>query len=65
MRYRVESIPKRKALERSFATRIGAETYCAALFYNSKIGSRIIDTQGKSPIPAEKPKQPEPEAAPF
>jgi hypothetical protein len=57
MRYRVESIPKRKALERSFATRIGAETYCAALFYNSKLGSRIIDT--------EKPKQPEPEAAPF
>lgn len=57
MRYRVEAIPKKKSLERSFATRIGAETYCAALYYNSKIGSRIIDT--------EKPKQPEPEAALF
>ena len=57
MRYRVEAIPKKKSLERSFTTRLGAETYCAALFYNSKIGSRIIDT--------EKPKRPEPEAAPF
>jgi hypothetical protein len=57
MRYRVEAIPKKKSLERSFTTRLGAETYCAALFYNSKVGSRIIDT--------EKPKRPEPEAAPF
>ena len=58
MRYRVETTPKKKkSLERSFATRIGAETYCAALYYNSKIGSKIVDT--------EKPKQPEPEAAPF
>ena len=57
MRYRVESIPKRKALERSFATRLGAEAYCAALFYLDKIGTKIIDTQ--------KPKQPEPEEATF
>ena len=57
MRYRVESIPKRKALEQSFATRVGAESYCAALFYLDRIGSKIIDT--------EKPKQPEPELAPF
>ena len=57
MRYKVESIPKRKALERSFATRIGAETYCAALFYIDKLGSKIIDT--------EKPKEPEPEEATF
>ena len=57
MRYRVESIPKRKKLERSFATRLGAEAYCAALFYCDKLGSKIIDT--------EKPKQPEPEEATF
>jgi len=38
MRYRVEAIPKKKSLERSFATRLGAEAYCAALYYNSKIG---------------------------
>lgn len=57
MRYRVESIPKRKALEQSFATRVGAESYCAALFYLDRIGSKIIDT--------EKPKQPEPEPATF
>jgi hypothetical protein len=57
MRYRVESIPKRKKLERSFATRLGAEAYCAALFYIDKLGSKIIDT--------EKPKEPEPEEATF
>ena len=57
MRYRVQSIPKKKSLERSFVTRLGAETYCAALFYNHKIGTKIIDT--------EKPKQPEPEEATF
>lgn len=57
MRYRVEAIPKRKKLERSFATRTGAETYCAVLFYLDRLGSKIIDT--------EKPKQPEPEPAPF
>jgi hypothetical protein len=57
MRYRVESIPKRKKLEQSFATRIGAESYCAALFYLDKIGTKIIDTK--------KPKQPEPEEALF
>jgi hypothetical protein len=57
MRYRVETRPKKKSLERSFATRLGAEAYCAALYYNSKIGSKIVDT--------EKPKQPEPEAALF
>ncbi len=57
MRYRVESIPKKKSLERSFTTRLGAETYCAALYYNSKLGSKIIDT--------EKPKEPEPEEATF
>lgn len=60
MRYRVESIPKRKGLERSFTTRLGAETYCAALFYNHKIGTKIIDTEK-----LKQPKQPEPEAAPF
>jgi len=57
MRYRVESVPKRKALERSFATRLGAEAYCAALFYLDRLGSKIIDT--------EKPKEPEPEEATF
>jgi hypothetical protein len=57
MRYRVDSVPKRKALERSFATRTGAETYCAVLFYLDKLGSKIIDT--------EKPKEPEPEEATF
>jgi hypothetical protein len=57
MRYRVETIPRRLGFDRSFVTRLGAEAYCAALFYNSKLGSKIIDT--------EKPKQPEPEAAPF
>lgn len=57
MRYRVESVPKRKALERSFATRLGAEAYCAALFYIDRLGSKIIDT--------EKPKEPEPEEATF
>jgi hypothetical protein len=57
MRYRVEVIPKKKSLERSFTTRLGAETYCAALFYNSKLGSKIIDT--------EKQPEPEPEEAPF
>ena len=57
MRYRVESIPKRKKLERSFATRLGAEAYCAALFYCDGLGSKIIDT--------EKQPEPEPEQAPF
>ena len=57
MRYRVESIPKRKKLERSFATRTGAETYCAVLFYLDKIGTKIIDTK-KQP-------EPEPEQATF
>lgn len=57
MRYRVESIPKRKKLEQSFATRTGAESYCAALFYLDKIGTKIIDTKKKP--------DPEPEEATF
>jgi hypothetical protein len=57
MRYRVESIPKKKSLGQSFATRTGAESYCAALFYLDRIGTKIIDTK--------KPKQPEPEEATF